>query len=402
MKLRHIGQAVLAGAVSLGILIGIAACGQDNTIDYVYVSNAKNNPGQIDIYLVDHRSGTLTPLKNSPVSSGGKNPQSIAATANGSYLYVANHDDNTIVEFAIGSDATLSKKNLYTTPGTSPTALTIDSTGTYLFVTDAFQPGFSAAAGGKVGPGALVIYPIKSDGSLGSPLTDAANGGTAYYPTCNNPVAVSVLNNNPVLNKSPFVSAVYVVNDPGSQPPKIADTVDTGVVDYSTSTSDSCTASTGQITAYTLTYTGASSTTAITSITSVAGSPFSAGTAPDAIASDIQDRYVYVTDLVTNQMLAYVVSGPGVLTAINSGPFATGNYPDAITIDPTNTYIYIGNYRDASISGFQISGTRRSQRFIVWHVPGEDRTNCGLCRTPAMAGMCTPRTLWTTRWLACF
>ena len=230
MKLRHIGQAVLAGAVSLGIMVGIAACGQDNTIDYVYVTNAKDSPGLIATYLVDHRSGTLTPLKQPTISSGGTNPQSIAATANGSYLYVANHDSNTIVEFAIGSDATLTSKNTYTTPGTSPTALTIDSTGTYLFVTDAFQPGFSAT--GKIGPGALVIYPIKqSDGTLGSPLTDTANGGTAYFPTCNNPVAVSVLNNVPVLTKSPFIGAVYVVTiDPGSQPPKLADTVNTGVV----------------------------------------------------------------------------------------------------------------------------------------------------------------------------
>ena len=56
-------------------------------------------------------------------------------------------------------------------------------------------------------------------------------------------------------------------------------------------------------------------------------------------------------------MLAYVVSGPGNLTPINSGPFTTGNYPDAITIDPTNTYIYVANYRDNTVSGFQISGT---------------------------------------------
>ena len=354
MKLRHIGQAVLAGAVSLGITIGIAACGQDNTIDYVYVTNAKNSPGQIDIYLVDRRVGTLTPLKSSPVSSGGRNPQSIAAMANGNYLYVANHDDNTIVEFAIGSDATLTQKNVYQAPGSGPTALTIDSTGTYLYVTVAFQSGFGAK---NPGPGELVIYPIKqSDGTLGSPLTDSANGGTSFFPTCNNPVAVSVLNNVTVTSNSTFTGAVYVVNDPGSQPPKISDTTDTGIINYGTSTANGCSASTGQLTAYTVNYTGGSTPT-LSSVAAVAGSPFAAGSAPDAIATDIQDRFVYVTDLLTNQLLGYVISGPGVLTPINSGPFTTGNYPDAITIDPTNSYIYVANYRDHSISGFQISGT---------------------------------------------
>jgi 6-phosphogluconolactonase (cycloisomerase 2 family) len=367
MKLRHIGQMALAGAVSLGIVVGIGACTQDNTIDYVYVTNAKNSPGQIDIYLVDHLSGTLTPLKSSPVSSGGQNPQSIAATANGNFLYVANHDDNSIVEFAVGGDATLTQKNVYQTPGNSPTSLTIDSTGTYLFVTDAFQPQYSAS---NPGPGALVIYPIKSDGTLGTPLTDATNG-TPYYATCNNPVAVSVLNNSPILSaaaNTPSSFAVYVVDDPASQPPKIAETIasvgsnGSSTVPYTAS--GSCTATTGQITAYTLNYTnsgGSSGSISLASVVPVAGSPFAAGTAPDAIITDIQNQFVYVTDLVTNQLLAYVITGAGVITPLNNGPFSTGVYPDAITIDPTNQYIYVANFKGSggggsgTISGYQIN-----------------------------------------------
>ena len=354
MKLRHIGQAALAGAVSLGIIIGIGACGPSTSIDYLYVTNAKTNPGQIDIYLVDHRSGTLSAIKESPVPTGA-NPQSIAATANGKYLYVANHDDNTVVEYAITSDdASLTQKNVYHPAGNSPTSLTIDSTGTYLFVTMAFQPQFDPT---NAGPGALVIYPIsQTDGSLGTPLSDTSNNGTPYYPTCNNPVGVTVLNNSPVLTSSSFSGAIYVVNDPASQPPRISATIASAgtAVDYSNSTANGCTATTGQLTGFQVKYSG-SSTPTISSIAPVTGSPFAAGTAPDAITSDIQDRFVYVTDLVTNQLLGYIVSGPGILTPINNGPFATGNYPDAINIDPTNQYIFVANYRDATVSGYQIT-----------------------------------------------
>ena len=100
----------------MAAVLAIGACGQDNTIDYLFVTNAKNNPGQINVYLVDSLSGTLRQIKESPYPSGGRNPQSIAATSNGKYLYVANHDDNTIVEFAVGTDAKIYPINTYQTP----------------------------------------------------------------------------------------------------------------------------------------------------------------------------------------------------------------------------------------------------------------------------------------------
>ncbi len=346
MKLRHFGQAALAGAVSLGIVLGIGACGQDNTIDYVYVTNSKNNPGQINVFLVDHLSGTLTQIRESPYPSGGRNPVDIVATANGKYLYVANHDDSTVVQFAVGTDAKIYPQHTYATQdhnASLPTALAVNSAGTFLYVTNAFQSQYTAST---PGPGALLVYPIsQTDGSLGTPVVDTANG-TPFFPTCNNPVAVDVLNNG---------AAVYVVDDPASQPPKLADTTSssnvgangTSTIQYTATAK--CSATNGQISAFSV---GAGS-----ALTEITGSPFTAGTAPDAIVSDPQDRFVYVTDLLTNQLLAYVASGKGTLTPINNGPFTTGVYPDGITIDPTSQYIYVANYIGNSISAYSISTT---------------------------------------------
>ena len=86
------------------------------------------------------------------------------------YLYVINHDENTIVEFGIGTDAKLYPQHTYNTPGTFPNAIAINSAGNLLFVTDTYQPQYTEA---NPGPGALVVYPINSDGSLGTPV---ANG----------------------------------------------------------------------------------------------------------------------------------------------------------------------------------------------------------------------------------
>ena len=336
MKLRQIGRAALAGAVSVGMVIGITACGRDNTIDYLFVANSKNNPGQIGVYLVDSQSGVLTQIVNSPYPSGGsgngRNPISLKTSPNEKYLYALNHDDNTIVKFNIGTDAKLYPENTYNTPGSNPTSMAVNSAGTYLYVTDAFQPQYNATS---PGPGQLVVYPIKSDGTLGTP---------AVYPVCNNPVDVNVLSNN---------TTVYVVNDPGGQPPKLADTTASsavganGTATITYTATGSCFADSGQINAFTV---GSNGT-----LSQIANSPFAAGTTPVAIASDPLSRFVYVTDLVTNQLLAYTTSGNGGLTPINTGPFPTGAYPDAVTVDPRGQYLYVANYNAGTISAYAIA-----------------------------------------------
>jgi 6-phosphogluconolactonase len=209
--------------------LGVTACStQDNTIDYVFVANSKNNPGQINVYLVDNKSGVLTEAPGSPYSAG-KNPVSLATSPNQQFLYVLNHDDNTIVSYSISSEAGLTKAHSYTTPGSNPTSLKINAAGTYLYVTDAFQPGFSAT---NPGPGALVVYPINSDGTLGNALTNAATG-KGYYPTCNNPVDLTVLANG---------GEVYIVNDPAGQPPKLANSLAGTTANVAYTGSGACTA----------------------------------------------------------------------------------------------------------------------------------------------------------------
>ena len=133
-------------------------------------------------------------IKESPYPSGGRNPQSPSQRLRTEkYLYVANHDDNTIVEFAVGTDAKIYPINTYQTPGSFPTSLTIDANRDLRPSSPTHSSRNTTPA--RPGPGALVIYPINpADGSLGEALTDTANG-TAYFPACNNPIAVTVLNN---------------------------------------------------------------------------------------------------------------------------------------------------------------------------------------------------------------
>jgi 6-phosphogluconolactonase len=324
MKFSKSGHALLAAAVSVGIGLGITSCGQSNTVDYLYVTDSKNNPGQISVYRVDQESGALTQIQDSPYSSGGRNPVAEVTSPNGADLYVINHDDNTIVEFAIGTDAKLYPQHTYNTPGSEPIALAINKAGNLLFVVDTFQAGFTNA---NPGPGAVVVYPINSDGSLG---TNIANGSLPYWPVQNYPSAVNVLTNGSfvyVVNTNNPVSATGLNNN-GTNPPS--------------------TNSQGSVSAFSVATGGA-----LTELTSL-GSPFQSGVAPNAAASDPTSRFLYVTDGLTNQLIAYTILSTGMLTPLQNGPFKTDVFPNGITIDPTGVYIYVTNFNSNDISAFTI------------------------------------------------
>ncbi len=72
MKLSKFGRIALASVVSLGLGFGATACGPSNTIDYLYVTASKNNPGQISVYKVDSEAGVLYQIADSPYPSGGQ------------------------------------------------------------------------------------------------------------------------------------------------------------------------------------------------------------------------------------------------------------------------------------------------------------------------------------------
>ena len=160
-------------------------------------------PARSPSIVVEQGSGALTQIPDSPYSFPGRNPVALVTSPNGKYLYVVYHDDNTVVEYAIGTDGKLYPQHTYNTPGTEPTAITINSAGTLLFVVDTFQAGFTPA---NPGPGAVVVYPVNSDGSLG---TNIANGNLPYWPVQFNPSSVNV---TALASRDSTTDFVYVVN----------------------------------------------------------------------------------------------------------------------------------------------------------------------------------------------
>jgi 6-phosphogluconolactonase (cycloisomerase 2 family) len=137
--------------------------------DVLYVGGAGGITGGF-IQGFSLNAGVPTPLKGSPFITG-RNPTAITLDNSGSFLYTANFLDNSISEFAIQPDGTLTELagSPIGEPTTSaaPVQLIFDPSGKFLFVANE-----SGSAGGN---GNISVYTIgTATGSAGG-LTLIAN-----------------------------------------------------------------------------------------------------------------------------------------------------------------------------------------------------------------------------------
>jgi 6-phosphogluconolactonase (cycloisomerase 2 family) len=338
MKFRKFGRATTATILSLGGAAAITACGgpsgTNNTVDYVYVTNSKQSPGQINVYYADAQSGGLKQIPDSPYPSGGGNPVGLVTAPNFKNLYVINNGlgstDSNIVQFAIGTDAKLYPQHTYQPPQTltQPNAIAINSAGTLLFVTYTYLPGFSTA---NPGPGGLVVFPIGADGSLG---TAVANGVNSYF----------------TLNTGTDVLSPTAINSATQ-----------GSASFVYVTSKNQTTGLGSLTAFSvgsdgsLTFVPCSATTSVCDPSG--NGAFSAGTSPSAIASTPLGRYVYVTDSARNRLLGYTVQASGQIVPLQTGPASTDVLPDSVTVDPSGQYVFVANYTGNNVTAYSIDAS---------------------------------------------
>ena len=95
MTFSKFGRIALASVVSLGLGFGAIACGPSNTIDFVYVTSSKQNPGGDQRLQGRQSSGCVDSHSQlAPTPQGGANPVADITSPNGKNLYVVNHDSN--------------------------------------------------------------------------------------------------------------------------------------------------------------------------------------------------------------------------------------------------------------------------------------------------------------------
>jgi 6-phosphogluconolactonase len=323
-----------AGLLAASLVTACSQLTQTLTVDFVYVLSAKaagtNQYGEINVYEINSESGQMRQIPTSPFPSAGRNPVAEAVSADYANLFVVNQDDNTIVQFVIGSDGKLYPFNTVNTPGIYPMAIAANKAN--VFVVDTYEP-LPLCSTADPCPGSIGVLPLSAGGSsssapctatvcLGAPAVNSGVSGN-YWP-----LALSGAN----------ASHVIV--------PTAVNVLASGSYVYVTSYDSSVSPSVGYIFGYSVGSGGV--------LTPLSGSPFAAGVQPTAIASDPTSTYVYVTDFVKSDVLAYNAAA-GNLTPLANSPFRSGTQPTAIVVDPSYPYAYVTNSLDATVAAFSMS-----------------------------------------------
>jgi 6-phosphogluconolactonase (cycloisomerase 2 family) len=331
MKFNKSSQLLLVSAASLMAAALITAC-TTATVDFVYVTSSRaagpNSYGEVDVFEINGVSGYMRQIPASPFPSSGRNPVAEAVSSDNTMLYVVNQDDNTIVQFLIGSDGKLYPQNTVNTPGIYPLAVAVS--GLNLFVVDTYQP-LPACSSAAPCSGSVGVFPLL-------PATTGANPTPAGAP------------GTPVVNTS--IGASYWPLTLPSNPahiitPTAINVLKSGAGLFVAAYDASVTPNVGYIFGFSIGTGGV--------LTPLHGGvPFVAGVHPSAIASDSTSAYVYVTDFTSGNVRGYSFAS-GLLTSLSGSPFPAGNQPTAMIVDPAYPYAYVANGLDGSVSAYSIS-----------------------------------------------
>ncbi|MGC2612836.1 MAG: beta-propeller fold lactonase family protein [Terracidiphilus sp.] len=332
MKFNNPIQLVAISAASLLAATVLSACAT-LTVDFVYVSSAKgagpNNYGEVDVFEINSESGRMRQIVTSPFPSGGRNPVAEAVSPDEADLYVVNRDDNTIVQFIIGSDGKLYPQNTVNTPGIFPLAVTVS--GKFLYVVNTYQP-LPTCNPASPCSGSVAVFPILSAEEAAA-LKPSQPANTLGPPKVNTSISASYW---PLLLSGTSASDVFV--------PTAVTTAASGAYVYITGYDSST--NLGYLFGFTANSDG--------TLTALSGFPVAVGSRPSAVTSDANGAYLYITDSLQNLVYSFQING-GALTASGGSPFPTGSQPTAIVLDATAKYAMIANGQDSNVGVYSIS-----------------------------------------------
>jgi 6-phosphogluconolactonase (cycloisomerase 2 family) len=421
MKLRKLGQVVLAAVIGLGCSFGITSCVQSHTVGYFYVTGHQYN--QVGVYKITNKTGNLTQV-GAPIGSGGVNPVDAVTAQSGKFLYVLNAGcadpavypnakyqcasgqtptASNIELFTVGGDGVLTAQQSKKSVGNNSVAISLDSTGSYLYVLDQNTP---SGAGSNTpsqyaNDGDVTVFAIDPNTGLLTIQLNLQIQGTnqqqlQFFPVGVGPVWFRVFSsylytidrNDGALPNPSYVN-VYSTNGAGqllvTQNAEIPTGASNLVYAYSGGSyfylldAGDTSNPGGTINVY-QSGTAGNLTPIIGSKETQASLGYTEAVNPDVMTVDSTSQFVYVANFGPNNSLtssasnvsAYLINKTSgqlqdVYGAGNSGTntFGSGSGPKCILEDPSNQYLFTANYNDSSISGYIINtenGTLTNQR----------------------------------------
>jgi len=343
----------LLGFTGLVLIALLVACGTTyNASSDGLVVVGSQGSALLESFSFNLANGHIAAVNNPPSSTSNQTcvlqgvPASIVIDPAGSYAYAivsgnavcGTPGSNTILAFKVGTDGTLTAAGSGVSDP-NPTALAMDSSGKFLFVAEGLAGQVNSYS---IGSGTLKAVPGTFSFTL--PQGFQPPNFAALAPT---PTTLPALVNG---------VQTAVCASPGNTAPTneflyVADSVNGAVYEFGVDTS------TGALT----------NPPGQSSVQWVA-----AGSVPSGVAVDPCDRFVYVSNLQSNQISAYnicslVVQGvcpaaDGSLKPVSGSPFSQtiGLGPGPLVVDPFGNNLYVLETRSNQVVPFHISSVSGS------------------------------------------
>ena len=321
--------------------------------------------------------GTLTTIGSVPTGANGAGlptysgalpfpvggaTGAVRLSPDGTRLYAVDAGSADVAAFNVAADGSLTLIGRYPTGGTSPASITIDSTGTYLYVLNT-----GSVSSGVNTPGGITGFTIGTDGSL-TPLSGSTQPLSANAYVDPSEVAFSP--------DGTYLAATE----------KATSLIDIYPVTAGVAGAPVSVASSGSIPfGFAFTPTGTMVVSNVESLTDVTASTVSSYSATSAgVVTPISNRvpddqggscwvalttdgaYAYVVNTLTGAISGYSIGTTGTLTLLTAGGATasqantTGPIDDVVT--PDNAYLYVidsnAGASPGTIAGFSIAANR--------------------------------------------
>lgn len=342
--------------VSIGVLV---ACGSKyNASSDGLVLVGSQGSGLIETFSFNLGSGSAFAVSNPPSGTSSQTcvlngiPSSLVVDPKGTYAYAIINENPScvgsktgIAAFKINSNGTTSVPGSLV-PDVNPVALSMDTAGKFLFVAEGTN---STPCVPSTPQGGVCVY------AIGSGATLTAVPATFTFPTTANAPNFVALAATPTVFPPVGINGVQnsVCSAPGLTPPTseylyAVDAENYVVWEFQVDTT------TGAL--------GTPNSLVLSAVPSVATEAVPAG-----IAVDPCDRFVYVSDSLTNRVSAYTIcsavspsciAADGSLVPVTGSPFSlsgAASSPGAIAVDPYGNYVYVVGTLSNTISPLKIS-----------------------------------------------
>jgi 6-phosphogluconolactonase (cycloisomerase 2 family) len=327
-----------AGCVALSLALWASCGGGDQTGIVYLVSQADQNEcssgvlcgASVGSYQINLRTGVLNQNSNAlqpignPVPTGAQ-PTILVFNPSKTDAFVANKTSNSISILPVNHDGTLGTGTTVQLrkPATNPAAMAVDPAGKFLFVTNLGVPGDPNCGSKGTNPSecqaGISVFSVGSNSLTevtGSPFAVLTQQQTTTYGAPVVPAGVAVANSGNFL---------YVTEQSNDVVLGFSFDGSTGVL------------------------------TPLPSTLTPPLWPVLVGASPSGVFSPPIGNFLYVTNLLSNNIFQFKIQSDGSLTTVVGSPIAAGIGPTVMFSDPNGKYLLAVGTGSNQILGYRVN-----------------------------------------------